>query len=221
MVAEQISLPALHTHFLALLPRIELHGRIFFRYLKCAHQRAEAIQEMRALAWKWFVRLAHRGKDAGEFIATFAHRLACAVHNGRRVSGTEKAKDVTCPRTQRRHGFRIESLPISNRTSHDNLYATVHGQRLQDAMEERLRDNTQTPVPDQAAFRTDWPAWMVTRTRRDRRIIGDLMAGERTLDVSKKFGLSPGRVSQLRREFQEDWERFTADPSDAQVPCAA
>jgi hypothetical protein len=39
-------------------------------------------------------------------------------------------------------------------------------------------------------------------------VIDELMLGERTLDVSQRFGLCPGRISQLRREFCEDWERF-------------
>ena len=34
------------------------------------------------------------------------------------------------------------------------------------------------------------------------------MCGERTLDVANKYGCTPGRVSQLRRDFQADWERF-------------
>jgi hypothetical protein len=33
------------------------------------------------------------------------------------------------------------------------------------------------------------------------------MAGDRTMDVAAKHGLSPARVSQLR-EFLEDWTRF-------------
>ncbi len=102
----------------------------------------------------------------------------------------------------RRHG--------STQTSHDNLYATPHGQQRQDAFEERLRDNTLTPVPEQAAFRIDFPAWRGTRNERDRRVVDDLMAGGRTKDVSRKFEMSPGRVSQLRREFREDWRRFPA-----------
>jgi hypothetical protein len=76
-------------------------------------------------------------------------------------------------------------------------------------LEERLRDNTLTPVPEQAAFRIDFPVWRCTRTERDRRVIDALMAGGRTRDVSQMFGLSPGRVSQLRRDFLEDWRRFT------------
>jgi hypothetical protein len=26
--------------------------------------------------------------------------------------------------------------------------------------------------------------------------------------MSRKYGLSPGRISQLRREFMEDWDRY-------------
>jgi hypothetical protein len=47
-----------------------------------------------------------------------------------------------------------------------------------------------------------------TRTDRDRRLIEALMAGERTMDVAAKHGLSQARVRQLRREYLEDWERF-------------
>jgi hypothetical protein len=64
-------------------------------------------------------------------------------------------------------------------------------------------------VADQVVFRIDFPVWRCTRTERDRRVIDALMAGGRTRDVSQQFGLSPGRVSQLRRYFLVDWRRFT------------
>ena len=41
--------------FLQLLPKIELHGKIFFRHIKCRQSKEEALQEMRALAWKQYV----------------------------------------------------------------------------------------------------------------------------------------------------------------------
>jgi hypothetical protein len=41
------------------------------------------------------------------------------------------------------------------------------------------------------------------------------MLGERTLDVAGKYGLSPGRVSQLRRQFHDDWRRYLSDPPPA------
>jgi hypothetical protein len=177
------------------------------------------LQEMRALAWKWFVRLARCGKDAAEFITIFNGYLARAIRSGRRVMGQEKAKDVMSEYTQRRHGFRVEPLP-STRASHHSLYAEVHGQQEQDAFEERLRENIVTPVPEQAVFRIDWPAWLRTRGHRDRQIIDDLVEGQQGKDVGRKFGLSPARVSQLRRAFKEDWERFGSDAEDSQAAAA-
>jgi hypothetical protein len=69
-------------------------------------------------------------------------------------------------------------------------------------------------VPDQVAFRCDFPVWRRTRNARDRRLIDDLMVGERTHEVAERYGLSPARVSQLRREFHADWERFSGDRTE-------
>jgi hypothetical protein len=202
----------LHDRFLELLPRIETHGRIYFRHKK-GEEKAEAMQEMRALAWKWFVRETQNGKDPATFMFNFTRFLVLAINAGRGVVRMQKTKDVLSPRCQRERGFKVESLPVSTSTSHENLYATVRGQHEHDAFEERLRDNTITPPPEQAMFRIDWPAWLRTLTDRSRRIIDDLMAGERTLDVSRKYGVSPGRVSQMREWFRDSWDKFCADKS--------
>ena len=65
----------------------------------------------------------------------------------------------------------------------------------------------------QVAVRLDFPAWLRTLARRDRRLVEGMALGHRTLDLARKFRLSAGRVSQLRREFKRDWDRFTA-PGD-------
>jgi hypothetical protein len=204
----------LHARFVLLLPRVELHGRIYFRHLRCPHRKADAIQEMRALAWKWFLSLIESGKDPADFVATFVGFLARAVKCGRRLAGMLKAKDVMNPTTQQRHGFKVEPLPFLHRAGHERLYSDPNGQELHDAYEERLKDNTQTPVPDQVQFRIDFPAWLATLTGRERRIIRLMARNERTLDLSKQFGLSPARISQLRREFHDDWLHFTADTAE-------
>jgi hypothetical protein len=67
-------------------------------------------------------------------------------------------------------------------------------------------------VAEQVHFRLDFPAWRASRGERDRRLIDDLMVGERTRDAARKYGISPARVSQLRRELSLDWQRFCGDP---------
>src|SRR5262249_52462262 len=107
-------------------------------------------------------------------------------------------------RAQYLRDFAVVSLPQTS---------TLTGTPL----EEALQDNTRSPVPDQVAFRHDFPAWLAGLGERDRRVITDLMLGERTLDVAERYGLSPARISQLRREFMQGWRRF-CDPDDLPSP---
>jgi hypothetical protein len=209
-----LHLALLQARFVALLHRIELHGRIYFRHVRCPQRKADAIQEMRSLAWIWFLSLVEKGKDPADFVATFVSFLARAVKCGRRLAGMLKAKDVMNPATQQRRGFTVEPLPFSHRAGHERLYSDPNGQELVDAYEERLRDNTITPVPDQVIFRVDFPAWLATLTGRERRMIRLMARNERTLDLSRRFEVSPARISQLRREFRDGWLRFIADADD-------
>jgi hypothetical protein len=211
------SLPAtdsLQARFLELLPRIETHARISFRHVPCPDRKQECVQEVIALSWKWFVTLAQRGKDAADFIGALATLAVRAVRSGRRAYGQEKANDAMSEQAQRRHGFTVERLPISASATHEELYGDPHGQRRHDAWEERLRDNTVTPPDEQAAFRIDFVAWLKSLTPRERRLVRAMTRNESTKDLAREFHLSPGRISQLRREFHADWTRFCGDRLD-------
>ncbi len=204
-------IPHLHADFLTILPRIELHARISFRGPRCPDHRAEAVAETLALCWRHFVRLVERGKDPLAIPTVLAAYAARHVRCGRRLCGREKGKDVLSPLAQQRHGFSVEQLPTSMATSHEERYPVGAGQRRQDAWEERLRDNTVTPVVEQVCFRPDFPAWLATLSARERRLVRAMATNERTLDLGQRFGLSPARVSQLRRELLNDWRRFCGD----------
>jgi hypothetical protein len=197
-----VSVRALHATFLAILPRITEHGKVYFRHLKCPHAKEETLAEMRALSWLWFVRLAERGKDATQFVSALATFAARAVRSGRKVSGMDCAKDVLSPRAQQRHGFAVCTLPH---------FSTLNGSPIDEA----LQDNTRSEVPEAVAFKLDFPRWRASHCRRDRRLIDRLLLGERTGEVARKFSLSASRVSQLRRQFHDDWQLFTAAPQEA------
>src|SRR5215831_10896862 len=205
------SIDDLHTAFLRIAPRIELHGRVYFRGLKCPDTKEDCIREMLALAWRWFLRLRELGRDPLQFPSALADFAARAVKAGRRLCGKHGGKDVLNPLAQRRHDFMVERLPASTCRSHESRYSVPLGQQAQDALEERLRDNSITPPPDAAAFRLDFACWLQTRTDRDRGIIGDMILDERTLDLAKKYGLSAGRISQLRREYRQNWRHFGSE----------
>jgi hypothetical protein len=197
-----IPLARLQAAFLDLvLPRVLAHGHCYFRHVRSAELKEEYVAEMVALTWKWYCRLAERGKDASRFPTALATFAARAVRCGRKLAGMDRARDVLSPLAQWRQGFAVGKLPECS---------SLNGSPLEDA----LRDNTRSPVDEQAAFRLDFPAWLRTLARRDRRLVEGMALGHRTLDLARRFRLSAGRVSQLRREFQRDWDRFTA-PGDA------
>ena len=193
----------LHRRFLEIVPAIERHGLVYFRHLRCWHRLREALAEMVALAWKWFLRLVQKGKDAAAFPATIAAFAARAVRSGRRLCGQEKARDVMSSRAQQRKHFAVQPWPDQDSGGDDN------------GALEALRDNTKSPPDEQAAFRIDFPAWLARLGDRNGRIAWDMALGERTQELAVRYGTSQARISQLRREFKADWERFTADPAVA------
>jgi hypothetical protein len=199
---------ALHHHFLVILPRIEAHAQVYFRFLKCPGRRADAIAETVAVAWRWYLRITEQGKDVTEFVTTLATYAVRHVRSGRRLCGAERAKDVLSKLAQQRHNFKVEPLSCSTRRSYENFHADPHGQDLMDAYEERLRDSTVTPPPDAAAFRIDYPAWLAQLGPRNRAIIADMVLDLGTCELAQKHKVSAGRISQMRREFYLDWRRF-------------
>jgi hypothetical protein len=206
-----------HAPFLALPPTIETHAQIVFRGCKCPVRGEKAVQECVALAWQWYTRLVARGKDVTCFPMAFTILVVRAVKSGRRLCDQERTQDVLSPLPQQRHGFVVESLPVAHRASHEQLYATPHAQQQQDLYEDRLCDNTVTPSPDQAAFGIDFPAWLRTLTARERRLIRTRARNERTKELSRQFALSPARISQLRQEFRQGWQRFCGEEEGAQA----
>jgi hypothetical protein len=185
---------ALHPRFLLLLPRLQAHGQAYFRQVRCLQKRDDLIAEAIAIAWKWYCLLVQRGRDPHEFAATLVHRALLQARCHRRVCGQHPGRDVLSPLAQSRHGFRASPL--------DECSAPVR---------EALLDNSQTPPPDQAAFRIDFPAWVSTLGQTKRRVALALMSGEGTTDVARAEGVSPARVSQLRTELRQAWLRFCGE----------
>lgn len=207
----ELPIGRLQSKFLAFLPRIERHARIVFRDVTCTVKKADYIAETIALAWKWFLRLAARGKDATQFASALATYAARAVRSGRRLCGQLRSKDVLSETAQRRHGFTVESCQSAPSASHKIHDRVVRSSQEPGAFEERLRDNVKTPVPDQVAFRLDWPAFYNTLPYRDRQLAEFLSHGHSAKRAADRFQLTPGRVTQLRQQWCRQWRVFQED----------
>ena len=121
-------------------------------------------------------------------------RFAVAQYRvGRRVGARLDIHDVMSPYCQQRKDVALESL----------FRLTDSGRWEELAVE----DKNATPA-DVAVCRIDFRAWL-RRLDRTKRAAAKLLAGgATTMDAATQLKLTPGRVSQLRRELKEAWEEF-------------
>jgi hypothetical protein len=96
---------------------------------------------------------------------------------------------------------------------YSQLHSGLHVQSLQcrsaDGTWHQLVDTSRRASPaDIAALRIDLRAWLATLSVRNRGVALMLAVGEQTTHVARTFGLTAGRVAQLRRELFEAWQRF-------------
>ena len=181
--------PRPHDDFLGILPVVTKYACLLFRNWPPS-DREDALAETVARAFVTFINLKHQGRNPFEFPSKIAVRSVQRVRDGRHVGQPCNSRDLLSRKSQFCREIDVQRVG-----------------ELQDA----LVDNTRTPVPDQVCFRCDFPAWLRTLSRRDCRIALRLARGNSTSEVAKRFGVSRGRISQLRRELCNSWRVYQGE----------
>ena len=181
------------TNFLKVLPAVKEHAAVSFRRLS-PEAKAEATAEAVASACVSYAKLARQKKLARVYPSSIATFAVKAVNGNRHVGGHQSCRDVMSPLTQKRRGFTVGSL---------TAWCPPEG-----PWQEVVVDSRRVSPADRAAFKLDFAQWLSQWPLRHRRIINSLAAGHRTMAVALRFGVSPARVSQLRREFERSWQQF-------------
>jgi hypothetical protein len=203
------SIPKEHDDFLDLLPIVQRHAHVAFHHLPAAH-REEAVAEAVASSFESFCRLKARGKDpVRDFPSAMAKFGVLSVKNDRHVGGTSSSQDVLSPKAQQMRGFRVEQLPSASGQDSNNLVARTRQEC--EKYQELLHDSRVWPVPDRVAFRIDFPAFLKTLSRRDRRLLYFLAQGNSGADAARKFHLTEGRIAQLRQQWRLEWNAMHSD----------
>jgi hypothetical protein len=148
-----------------------------------------------------YARLVERGKEELAFPSALARFAVAQVRQGRQVGARLNVRDVTSRYAQQKKGFHVERLDQFDVTS--------------DEWKEVLIEDRRATPAEVAASRIDFAAWLGTMTALRRKIALCLATGENTLDTARRFALSPGRISQLRREFRASWQAFHGEPVSA------
>ena len=184
-------------NFLSVLPVVQNHAAVSFRHLH-AEARAEATAHAVASAVVSYHALVRQDKLSQAYPGTLATFAVKAVNGGRQVGGHINSKDVLNPLAQKRRNIVVRSISRWDRQEGNWRDMVLETRRA-------------TPA-DQAAFNLDFHDWLQTWSRRDRQIIYQLAAGNGTFAVARRFRISPARVSQLRRRYQQSWTQFQGMP---------
>ena len=190
------SVPTWHESFLKMLPAIQRHARIAFRRLD-SEARVEAVQEVTANAFVAYRRLVELDKAELAYATPLAVYGVREVRSGRRVGGKLNVHDVTARHCQVVKGVRVERLDGFDKDA-------------QEWREILLEDRRAGPA-EIAACRIDFADWLRSLSRRNRKIATTLASGESTGEAARQFGVSHGRISQVRRELFNAWRQFQGE----------
>jgi hypothetical protein len=171
--------------FVQRLPTLQKMARISFRHLSSPEAREESVTNAIALAWKGFHSLARKGREQEPGILDSVMRFSIRqTRAGRLPQGCPRKRDVLAPRWV--GPTRMTDFDITEFVGRS------------------------TPIPDAVSFRVDVPQFMGTLPERNRNLALDLAQGMTTGEVAAKYDLSPGRISQFRREFKQLFDAFFA-----------
>ena len=194
---EPVSSARSHDKFSELLPSMRAQARYAFRNLT-PNARTDATQEVVVLAFVMFGNLVRAGRAHLAFATPLVQYAIRQYRVGRRVGIPINCNDVTSEQAQRARGFKLKSL---------DRCESATGEWREVLVEDRRAGPAET-----AAARIDLTTWYRSLPVRNRKLAKVLATGETTGAVAKKFKVSAGRISQVRRELEQSWVAYQAEP---------
>jgi hypothetical protein len=195
-VSRRSSSTAWHEGFLRLLPAIRLHATVSFRRWD-SESRAEAIQNCICNAAIAYARLYELGKVELAYAGALGRYAVAQTRQGRIVGNRTNVRDVSSSYAQSKKGLVLERLD--------------HFDKTEESWEEIVIEDRHAGPFDIVRTKLDFRAWLRSLPIRLRRIAKFLAGGETTAAAATKFGVSPARISQIRSELLQAWQRFQGE----------
>jgi len=192
--------------FVAMIPGIQKQLRFAFRHSPAA-VRQERIDDALAHAFVLFAHLVLRKRVRLAHATALARYAAYRVRSRRPIGSRSNSRDVMSRVTQRRFGFRVMSAD-------PGCWADQPGSA------ELLGESRQATPAELATIRLDFASWLGRLSDRQRAIALCLAVGESTGAVAQRFGVSSGRISQIRLELAARWRQFQGELPEREQPAS-
>jgi hypothetical protein len=180
-----------HDKFLKMMPVFRFQASRAFSDL-CPDQHQDCLAEVVGHAWQAFVRLSQKGKTDQANAWSLSRFAIRAVRSGRRTGNRQNCHEITSLIRSRHRGFKEARPTVKANSSWLESVMTDHRAR-----------------PDELAInRMDFAAWLGQLSPLKRQIAEFLSIGESTRNAADHFGLTAGRISQIRKELEASWSQF-------------
>lgn len=183
--------------FVLLLPDIERNLKIAFSNLG-AEAGAEAIDDAVVHCLIAYVQLLDQGRAHVATASTLSRYATLHVRGGRSAGCRMNSKEPLARYAQLKTGIKVVALHNCDPNASNWIADLV--------------DTRHSSVADQVATRLDFRDWLSRLSRRMRSVAVDLARGFTTSEVARKYDVSSGRISQLRRELCGSWRAFQGEP---------
>jgi hypothetical protein len=171
------------------------------------HEREELAAEALAAAFVMYARLCQRGKQDLAYATPLGSYGARQAIDGRQVGSGTNVQDISSRCCRQRKGVSVTSLDRYDQKDEEWKEIVVE---------------SKTAGPDQiATIRIDFAAWLKSLPRMKRQMAKFLAAGQSTQKTARKFHVSSGRVSQVRRELAKAWFEFVGEEEQAVAAATA
>ncbi len=179
--------------FVTMLPELEQRLSYAFRSLD-PEAREDAIENGIVHCLLAYVRLFKKGREKSVSPSNLAWYATLQVKTGRQAGCQLNVKDPLSRHAQLKKGIRVERL---------DKYSASHEEWI-----ESMAQDKRASVLDQVAARMDFRTWLASLSEQTRRIAKDLAFGFTTAETAKKYGVTAGRISQIRRTLQTSWAEY-------------
>jgi len=170
-------------------------------------EREELAAEALAAAFCMYVSLVRRGKQDMAYPTPLGMYGARQAVDGRQFGSGTNVCDITSRCCRQKKGVVIE--PLDRFDHQDEEWRQI-------VVEDRHAGPAEV-----VATRVDFESWLAELSPKQRKIAQTLARGESTKAAARKHRVSPGRISQMRRELMAAWKMFVGENQDAAVAATA
>jgi ATP/maltotriose-dependent transcriptional regulator MalT len=205
-------LAACQADYLAHLPRMQFLAEQRFRWIRCANERADRVQDVLAMSWQIYLRLFGTDKWSERLISSITY-FACKM--SARHEGINGRSSRRCVLARCEMGCRAQFATVQESIHDARRAGAKDGEKAirlnLDSVLDATASRKGVSPAELAILRIDWQVFTGRLTRRQRQIVCLADAGFRSGEIAGKLGILQTTVCHIRQGMRKEWHSWHKD----------